>query len=74
MYRTTAGDRTNFADAMDVINSYSLKEKLPASVLHHLQRGGRLYPRHGPNPTTIFRMSTTTLSAATHSLQACTKG
>jgi len=35
----TAGDRTNFADAMDVINSYSLKEKLPASVLHHLQKG-----------------------------------
>lgn len=43
----TAPDRTTFQDALDILHRYGVMEKVPRSVLAHLQQAQRETPRPG---------------------------
>jgi len=46
----TVPDPTTFADCLDIINAYNLENRLPAPVLHHIQKGAADPEAETPKP------------------------
>ncbi|ABW67377.1 glycerate kinase type-2 family protein [Desulfosudis oleivorans] len=46
----TVADPTTFADCLRIIDTYQLKNRLPASVIHHIQKGAAGLKTETPKP------------------------
>jgi glycerate 2-kinase len=47
----TVGDATTYSDCLEIIQRYKLREKIPHSVVNHLQRGARGAVDETPKPS-----------------------